>query len=285
MRSLMIGCAVVALAACQPKIPDSAAGVGFDNANLSPRSAPDMETASAAVPPAKAVSQESLASSAQQDPLMAKLRTSLTPSHLKETPDTANVGAPMATTALAVPQPDPTPVPATTQTASVEPDAPQPRAPGQPQTTSDGIVHASPSNPAPVLMNNPGISDENDFEAVGARRSIADDAARIQANRQNYQVIAPTALPKRENAGPNIVAYALSLQHPVGTKVHMRLNLKPKSSYAKACAAYRSDNEAQADFLAKGGPKRDRMGLDPDGDGYACGWNPEPYRAAARKGG
>ena len=30
-----------------------------------------------------------------------------------------------------------------------------------------------------------------------------------------------------------------------------------------------------------GGPERDRNALDPDGDGYACGWDPSVYRAAA----
>lgn len=208
----------------------------------------------------------------------------------------------MATTALAAttqaPARRPAPKPATEATAAAaaalgaleaeensgEPPAPRVRQPGQPQTTPDGIVHASPNNPAPVLMDNPGISDENDFEAVGSRRSIKDDAARLQANRNNYKVIQPTAVPQRTETGPNIVAYALSLTHPVGTKAYRRVNLFPKSHYTKACAGYASDNDAQSAFLANGGPKRDRKGLDPDGDGYACGWNPEPYRRAARGG-
>ena len=31
-------------------------------------------------------------------------------------------------------------------------------------------------------------------------------------------------------------------------------------------------------FLEAGGPKRDRKGLDPDGDGFACAWDPRPFR-------
>ncbi|MDV4146041.1 MULTISPECIES: hypothetical protein [Shimia] len=282
MRAFLTGCALVALAACQPAIPDSAAGVGFDNANLSPRPAPNNDTVTAALPPASSVSGERLDAPAGQA-----------------------VGAPMATTALAATpsaqtrptQARPTPQPGSEATAAAaaalgaleaqeagEPAAPRVRAPGQAQTTPDGIVHASPSNPAPTLMDNPGISDENDFEAVGSRRSIQDDAARLQANRDSYQVIQPTAVPKRTDTGPNIVAYALSLTHPVGTKMYRRINLLPKSHTAKACAGFPSSNDAQAAFLASGGPKRDRKGLDPDGDGYACGWNPEPYRRAARGG-
>ena len=278
MRAFLTGCALVVLAACQPAIPDSAAGVGFDNANLSPRPAQNNATVTAALPPATAVSGETLDAA----PVGRAGQTA---------------GAPMATTALAATTQAPEPRPAGQATAvaaaalgaleaetGAEPAAPQVRAPGQPQTTPDGIVHASPSNPAPVLMNNPGISDENDFEAVGARRSIEDDAARLQANRDNYQVIQPTSVPERTETGPNIVAYALETRHPVGTRMFRRFNLRPKSHYAKACAGYASDNDAQMDFLAGGGPKRDRKGLDPDGDGYACGWDPAPYRRAARGG-
>ncbi|MCW9043478.1 MAG: hypothetical protein OQK05_09075 [Pseudopelagicola sp.] len=283
MRAILTGCAVLALAACQPAIPDSAAGVGFDNANLSPRPAPSNDTVIAAIPPARSVSGEAL--SAPPTPRSPPARSQ------------ASVGAPMATTALAATPRATAAHPASEASAVAaaalgaleadatgEADGPRVRAPGAPQTTSDGIVHASPSNPAPVLRDNPGISDENDFEAVGSRRSIQDDAARLQANRDNYKVIQPTAVPKRTDTGPNIVAYALSLTHPVGTKAYRRINLLPKSRSAKACAEFPTSNDAQSAFLAAGGPKRDRMGLDPDGDGYACGWNPEPYRRAARGG-
>ncbi|WP_127112679.1 hypothetical protein [Shimia sediminis] len=288
MRVFLTGCALVALAACQPKIPDSAAGVGFDNAILSPNTQP--AASSTALPPASAVSQETLVKPA--------------PTQVAAAPRPQPATQPMATTATAAPAPKPKPqpkpkptttaaaAPATTATSTAtraattattdDPTAPRARTAGSAQTTSDGVVHASPSNPAPVLMNNPGISDENNFEAVGSRRSIEDDAERIANNRANYEVIQPTALPKRTDTGPNIVAYALSTQHAVGTKAYSRMGLTTKSRYQKACAKYPSSSDAQSAFLAKGGPKKDRLGLDPDGDGYACGWDPSPYRQAAR---
>ena len=40
------------------------------------------------------------------------------------------------------------------------------------------------------------------------------------------------------------------------------------------CAAYRTPIAAQRAFIAEGGPERDRLGLDPDGDGYACSYRP-----------
>ena len=56
----------------------------------------------------------------------------------------------------------------------------------------------------------------------------------------------------------------------------------PRSAqrHAQACAAFASPDQAQIDFLARGGPERDRKGLDPDGDGFACSWNPAPFRKA-----
>lgn len=273
MRPLVIGSAVLALAACQPKIPDSAAGVGFDNAVMSPR--PTVEVA--AVPPARAVSEESLASPV---PPPSPTRTTAA---VKPKPDSTL--KPLATTETARPKPaakPPATPPATPAvTVASVPPAPSRSAPGEAQKTPDGIVHASPNNPAPVLMNNPGISDENNFEAVGSRRSIEDDAQRMANNKANYQVISPTAVPQRTNSGPNIVAFALSTRHAPGTKTYARMGLTTQSRHQKACSKYATDSEAQSAFLSKGGPKKDRLGLDPDGDGYACSWDPTPFRRAA----
>lgn len=147
--------------------------------------------------------------------------------------------------------------------------------------SGERVVHADPDNAPPAVVNSAGISVENDFEAVGARRSIESDAARIAANRQQYQVAAVEALPSRSGGqGPNIVAYALRTKHPVGTQVYRRIGVNKETRQARNCAKYPSPDMAQIDFLDKGGPERDRLGLDPDGDGYACGWNPRPFRKA-----
>ncbi|WP_272006488.1 hypothetical protein [Roseovarius sp. ZX-A-9] len=147
--------------------------------------------------------------------------------------------------------------------------------------SGERVVQASPDNPPPAVVNSAGISNENNFDAVGHQRSIEDDAARIAANRQQYQVAAVEALPSRTGAeGANIVAYALSTRHPIGTKVYRRTGINKSGRYAKNCAKYTGPDLAQIDFLEKGGPERDRLGLDPDGDGYACGWDPRPFRKA-----
>lgn len=41
---------------------------------------------------------------------------------------------------------------------------------------------------------------------------------------------------------------------------------------SRDCAEFPSGAEAQRFFLATGGPAVDPYGLDPDGDGLACGW-------------
>lgn len=41
------------------------------------------------------------------------------------------------------------------------------------------------------------------------------------------------------------------------------------------CAAWPSPEAAQQAFAAQGGPQRDPLGLDPDGDGRVCGWTPD----------
>ena len=96
-----------------------------------------------------------------------------------------------------------------------------------------------------------------------------------------HQIDQPGALPERPaGAGASpAIQFALSTSHPVGTQVYNRSGVSLRDPQA-ACQKYASTMEAQEEFLAAGGPERDRRGIDPDGDGYACGWDPSPFRAA-----
>jgi len=219
MRWIFSGCAILALAACDPPVPDSAAGVGFDNGNFRTSPPAGFEPV---IPSAQAVSSETLA-------------TSSTPN------------APITEAA-------------------------------------DGreVVNASPSNPAPLQLENAGISDEDDFDAVGSRRSIEDDAKRRAEIAGQYQVVEATKLPTRAGAsGPNIVEFAIRHTNAVGNPIYQRFGLNTVARFDRNCRKYPSADEAQTDFLARGGPQKDRLGLDPDGDGYACSWNPTPFRNLA----
>ncbi len=182
-------------------------------------------------------------------------------------------GAPVATNTSGVSQP------VEVQASTLNPD-------GSVSITTGDLASVAPvagTVAAPVsqpVSGANGISSENDFDAVSSQRDIEADAALIAQNRAQYTVIQPTALPTRTGTNtPNIVAYALQTNNPVGVSLYSRGSTSA-SKTARACNAYRSSDAAQEDFLTKGGPERDRMGVDPDGDGFACGWNPTPFRAA-----
>lgn len=231
---LMISAAGL-LAACQPTVPDSAAGVGFEN---------------------------SAEAQARRDAALARSQV-----------------APQPVTVRPPANPASQPLPAAVVTAV---DGPLSDADRTAAAANSGEVplQASPSNPAPEGVSNSAISTEQDFASVRARRTIQSDAERLAANRAQYTQVEPTALPKRPGSNqPNIVEYALRTNNPVGAQLYRRNSLRASRS-ARACAAYPSPDQAQIAFLSMGGPQQDRKGLDPDGDGYACSWDPRPFRKA-----
>lgn len=80
-----------------------------------------------------------------------------------------------------------------------------------------------------------------------------------------------------QGSTPVLVRYAFEVDHQPGTRVWARSGGAVSS--AAVCARYASADRAQLAFLGAGGPQRDPRGLDPDGDGFVCGWNPAAYRA------
>ena len=264
MRAILSILAVGAVCACAPEIPDS--GFAFDNS-------PDAQRArelalnggaGAGVPiiPPPVISDES------SGPVTQGALVPVPP---------AAATTPLRPVQTAAPQPQPS-------AGATDDIAAETAAALAASSANSGVppVQASPSNPAPEIRNNPDISRENDFTAVSSDRSIEGDAERIARNREQYQVVQPTALPSRSgSSGPNIVTYALQTSHPRGTRLYKRTGFNLANKAQRNCSKYPSPDQAQIDFLAKGGPKRDRMGLDPDGDGYACAWNPAPFRRAA----
>ena len=143
-------------------------------------------------------------------------------------------------------------------------------------------LDASPTNPAPQLAGNPGISDEQSFDAVSGRETIESDAQRRAAQAAAREQVEPTAVPDRPvNSGPNIVEYAINAPNVKGQEWYSRSIFATQGRYQRNCAQYATPDDAQRDFLARGGPERDRLALDPDGDGFACGWDPAPFKRAA----
>ena len=254
-RVVLVIATGVVLSACQPAVPNSGApdrgrGVGFDGTFEEQQRRRDASLATGSVPAAAPVLSAPLSS-----------------------PNDGSAAATAAETARVL---------AATRTGVGGAS----NGLGNDAASNSGVepVNASPSNPAPVVINNAGISNENNFDAVSGQRSIGDDAARIAANRAQYQVVQAQALPDRGDAGPNIVAYALENKHAVGTQVYRRIGLNKASKFARSCAEFSHPDQAQIAFLSQGGPTRDRKGMDPDGDGFACNWDPTPFRRAAQGG-
>ena len=259
--------AILALAGCSPSVPDSGAGVGFGDYNSYVRNAAKREAQltgqaqAQALPPAGVISPETVQRPA---PLATTAAAASAPYS----------GAPAASAEASIAAETRAALAASAQSSCAAPVAASATNPPPPLATASNV-------PPPVATNANGISRENNFDAVGELRSIDDDAERMARNRAQYQVIQPTALPQRTGeAGPNLVQFALSTTNQRGEALYTRRGFGLEAKARRACAKYPSPDLAQSDFLAKGGPQRDRLGLDPDGDGFACSWNPAPFRQA-----
>ncbi|MFY0309590.1 hypothetical protein ACFMBG_06800 [Leisingera sp. D0M16] len=244
---------LLVMAACSPQVPDSAAGVGIDGDPFAP-------------PPAAGTT-------ITGEPLVPPVRVSTEPYLVTAAPRSAGSTAAAGTFSTA-------------STAASDADIARETAAALAASSANSGVaplQASPSNPAPQPGGSARISDENDFQAVSARQSIESDAARLERQRAQYQQVQPVAVPQRtEDAGPNIVRYALSTSNPKGVRIYSRSGINLKARNQRNCAEFASPDQAQVAFLETGGPERDRKALDPDGDGFACGWDPAPYRLAVQ---
>ena len=78
-----------------------------------------------------------------------------------------------------------------------------------------------------------------------------------------------------------VTKFALSTTHAIGKALYLRGAVTLLDSVT-ACEGYERSDVAQLAFLTAGGPENDPRGLDSDGDGYACTWDPRPYRMALR---
>lgn len=241
--------AALGLAACQPQVPDSAAGVGFG----------DYETYQQQQEAERLAREAQLAGQAgAPDSTGAPTAAEIAAAGIGRSSDdfaglaTAGNGTGSVT---AVP-------------LSTDPAPRNTGAVGAPLDAT-GVASAAP--------NNPGISDEQSFDAVSGRRSIESDAERLEQQRAARVEIAPEPVPRRPGGGTNIVAYALSTTNVPGQAIYRRVLASDRRAQS-ACGRYTSPDLAQEAFLEAGGPQRDRRGLDPDGDGFACEWDPRPFR-------
>lgn len=90
------------------------------------------------------------------------------------------------------------------------------------------------------------------------------------------------ALERPTDLGPNLAAFALATNHAVGQPVYGRV-FPSRGRAQRTCSKYPSPDRAQIAFLSAGGPNRDLYGMDPDGDGFVCGWNPDTFRSVVSR--
>ncbi len=140
--------------------------------------------------------------------------------------------------------------------------APGPQAPGPGAPPSP----IQPQGGAPVPMLGATASP-------GAPNATARAAAPLPVS--GGQPLAGAAAPTRTD----IAAFALGTRHSVGETRYRRF-LSSEMRASRLCRRYPGADLAQRAFLEAGGPEKDKLGLDPDGDGFACTWSPEPFRAA-----
>lgn len=261
--------ALVAVAGCTGQVPDSGAGVGFNDYAAYELERLEREAALTGQPigaPLTAqVPQTTVGPNPNPDVIPgvegeAALPAAETPT---ATPETGVASTDLAAAGIGVTNTPPAPAP----------------------VNSGGLANATTVDPAAAnrpLANNPELSDEQSFGAVTSRETIESDAQRRAQQAQNLVVVDPVPLPEqRANAGPNIVQYAISAPNQKGQPWWSRSILSGDNRFQRNCATYANPDAAQRDFLARGGPERDARGIDPDGDGFACGWDPAPFRQAA----
>ena len=114
---------------------------------------------------------------------------------------------------------------------------------------------------------------------MGVRRIVTTQPATATAT---ARVVPGAALPTTSTGSypgsvPVLVRYALAADHAPGTTIYRRAGGSAALA-ARVCAGFANPDAAQIAFLAAGGPGRDPRGMDPDGDGFVCGWDPAPFR-------
>jgi hypothetical protein len=123
------------------------------------------------------------------------------------------------------------------------------------------------------------ISDEQDFDAVAARETIESDAERIARNRAQYTVIQPGAAGAagRKRAEHRGICAGHEPSAGGASCIAGRRCGSPIRWWPVRAMALRTGRRRR--FWRRAGPSGIADGLDPDGDGYACGWDPRPFRA------
>lgn len=156
--------------------------------------------------------------------------------------------------------------------AALRGTAPAPVVPASPTpvpNASVGAIQPAPISVAPIA---PAPADGAPLSAIPGLTSATAPVLSPVAT-------LPVATPPATAAAPNLAAYALQAPNRLGQPVWQRGGLLALTNHDRACARFISSDQAQMEFLRRGGPERDPRHLDPDGDGFACAWDPTPFQS------
>lgn len=227
-----------ALAACNDTVP--AGGQGYFD------------------PPAPQVQQTGPINLLPDSPPVATSDADTTAALTEAVSDALNDTPPATDTPPPVPVPVPVPEP-----------VPEP----VPVPTPDPAVLPAGSNGISTDDGSLNLNAES-FAEQEIKRNAA--AALLAEARAKYTIIEPGSLPDIV-AGVNIAEYARTTTNKLREHLYRRPVIKDRFSRAE-CRKFTTPDDAQRYFLANGGPQKDPLNLDPDGDGFACSWSPEPFR-------
>lgn len=138
------------------------------------------------------------------------------------------------------------------------------------------VTNLAPDSGSNIASDSGVLNLAEQSQAEQLRLRNADAAALVAAAAQRV-VIQPGQMPDVV-AGVNIITFARETTNAVGERIYRRPSIRRTSASAQ-CRKFSSADDAQRNFLANGGPQDDPLNLDPDGDGFACRWSPEAYRA------
>lgn len=256
MRKALISLAVLGLAACQPAVPNSAQGVGFGDyaTYLKTREAElrGQAPAASSTPPTASTAATAPTSAAIVPPGGGY--------------GTTGFGATPATSAAIAAQGQGSGGTALEAAASAAP---------QGTLGAEALAALQATAPASAAPVSGGAGAPLSALSEGTLTPSA--AAPVSVAPVPGAAVSGATISGA--GGPNLAAYALSAPSTYGQPYYRRGGLKLGSS-ERACRKFISPDLAQTAFLERGGPERDPGNLDPDGDGFACGWDPRPFQTA-----
>ncbi len=149
------------------------------------------------------------------------------------------------------------------------------------QTVENSNTNRLNSSPE-IETSNTGLSaDDGTLDlsqsSLDQQKKERDLAKKLLLEAKNERVI--IAIDKNELKQPqvNIVSFARNSLIQLGEPNFSR-SFSFKFNSNIECRKFKSSDDAQRYFLMNGGPTENPKGLDPDGDGFACQWNPETFR-------